>query len=472
MAMGLLQALNLPAKGSSKGGPAGLGQAPPVTMVSIAILPPGPFEPGMTKQLAAVALMSNGVTPDVTAMLAWSSSDESLVEMQGRGKATVHFGAGEVTITAAVRGGKASDSIDVTVKAALKEIKVGPDNPLVESGEFGQLTATAVYADGSTDNITDSVEWRSETPRVAEYLPGGSKFFKAAAAGTAKVSATDPATHVVGRGKVTVFATGRPPELKGIELEPLNPEIKGGSVPFKAIGVFAGKSRHEITDKLRWTSSRPEVLVVDETTGIARPRLMSGTSTIVATDRATGRWNSTRCFVEIEGSGRLFVQPKHVRVRHGGMAGVQVWAALKGGASVEVHDLVQWTSADETVSDYAGTPSGRVSGVKVGKTTIEVQLYEEKATFDVTVMPRELMMIDVIPVGETIQVGKTLQFAAGGRDINLMEVDLVNPFWSSSRPDRIEVDQSGLATAKAPGDVVITVQVGRISGRVEVQAVP
>ena len=73
---------------------------------------------------------------------------------------------------------------------------------------------------------------------------------------------------------------------------------------------------------------------------------------------------------------------------------------------------------------------------------------------------------------ETIPVGKTLQFAAGGRDINLLDVDLVNPFWSSSRPDLIEVDQSGLATAKAPGDVVITVQVGRISGRVEVQAVP
>ena len=64
---------------------------------------------------------------------------------------------------------------------------------------------------------------------------------------------------------------------------------------------------------------------------------------------------------------------------------------------------------------------------------------------------RRSAWLPVIPVGETIQVGETLQFAAGGRDINVWEVDLVNPFWSSSRPNRIEVDQRGLSHRKGVG---------------------
>jgi hypothetical protein len=212
----------------------------------------------------------------------WSSSDDSLVEMRGDGKAFVHFRAGEATITAATRGGKASASIDVIVKAALKEIKVEPDNPLVESGDIYAMTATGVYADGSADDISKSVKWHCESPQFAEFLYGGRESLKGVAPGKVKVTATDPDTDVVGRGKVMIFAAGKPPELKDIELEPLDPEIKGGSVQFKATGVFAGGSKHEITTKLRWTSSRPEVLVVDERSGVARPRLVSGTSTIVA----------------------------------------------------------------------------------------------------------------------------------------------------------------------------------------------
>ncbi len=382
--MGLLKALNLPPR------PPAPGQAPAAaTPVTLAIRKPDdPFETGTQQGLTVLAMMSDGKPRNYTTQATWSSSDDALVKMFPGGIAKVGPGAGRVTITAAAPGGKPRDTVEVKVQAKLQDIVITPKNPLVEVGKTEVMMATAVYADGSTEDLTPWLDWSTDKPQVVEFPSNGGAWV-GKGPGTATLAATDPRTQITGFGKVTVVAAGKGPKLVDIALEPLNPDIKHGqSVQFRAIGLFADKSTHEITEKVTWKSSQPEVLVIDENTGLARPRLQSGNPLVSARDAATNIARSTTVYVEFPGIVRIEVTPKDIRVGAGDVEMLTVTATLRGGWQMPVNDLVQWTpeNTDVAVVEPGGA---RVIGVAPGQTQIEA--YEASSnstsTFHVTVLP-------------------------------------------------------------------------------------
>src|SRR6188474_3352828 len=120
--MGLLQALNLPARLPTPGQP-----QVAATPTSLAIAKTdSPFEPGSRHGFTVLAILSNGKAEDYTRKATWSSSNDALVKMRPGGLAEVGHGAGRVTITAAGPDGKPRDSVEVRVQAALQDIVVTP----------------------------------------------------------------------------------------------------------------------------------------------------------------------------------------------------------------------------------------------------------------------------------------------------------------------------------------------------------
>jgi hypothetical protein len=469
--MGLLKALNLPPRPPRPGQPQ--AAATPVTLAIHK--PDAPFETGTQQRLTVLAMMSDGKPQNYTTKATWSSSNDALVRMLPGGIAKVGRGSGRVTITAAAPDGKPRDSVDVKVRAKLQDIVITPKNPLVEVGKTEIMMATAVYADGSTEDLTPWLDWSADKPAVVEFPSNGGAWV-AKGVGTATLAATDPRTRITGFGKVTVVAAGKGPKLVDIALEPLNPDIKHGqSVQFRATGIYADKSTHEITEKVRWKSSQPDVLVIDENTGLARPRLQSGNPLVSARDAATNIAKSTTVYVEFPGIVRIDVTPKDIRVGKGDVEMLTVMATLHGGWQMPVNDLVQWTPADTDVAVVE--PGGaRVIGVAPGRTQVEAYEASSKSTstFHVTVLPPKMIDIVILPLGATIPVGRKLDFAASGQLDDLTLVPLDKPIWITSDRTIIDVDQKGVATAKAPGDVVIHVQdrTTGVMGRVAVTAVP
>jgi hypothetical protein len=128
------------------------------------------------------------------------------------------------------------------------------------------------------------------------------------------------------------------------------------------------------------------------------------------------RYRSTTAYVEFPGIVRIAVSPKEVRVGTGDAVAVTVMATLHGGAPMKLNDLVRWTPANPDVA-VMRPGHEEVSGIAPGTTSIDV--FESSTgwseTIDVTVLPPVLVAIEVIPLGETIPVGDTLQFAAAGR---------------------------------------------------------
>jgi len=56
---------------------------------------------------------------------------------------------------------------------SLTSLAIAPNQPKVGIGSTTQLTATATYSNGSSDNVTRSVSWSSADPRVVNVSAGG-----------------------------------------------------------------------------------------------------------------------------------------------------------------------------------------------------------------------------------------------------------------------------------------------------------
>ena len=466
--MTLLKSLNLPPLPGQ-----GAAPLPGVGPGSLAINKPGPFESGTQQQLFATLIPTSGPPQDVTGKVKWSSSDESLVVVLPGGLAKVGRGFGEVTITATASGGKPRDSIKAKVRAKLRDIVVTPANPLVKSGDIEILTATAVYEDGFTENVTASVEWSSDRPAVADFSSPGSCV--ANDAGIANIAATDPSGKASGWTKVTVPAAGKAPVLRKVTISPLNPDIKSGTpVQFKAMGKFSDNSTHEITNSVTWQSTHPDILAIDAK-GLAKPRLLSGTPMISGMDQVTKQYQSTTVYVEMPPVKSLGVSPKDISVPLGATVEVTATVAFHGGGEMKANESVKWTPDKPNVAVITAGGNS-VKGTAVESTLIEVlePLSGQTDFINVTVLPPVPTMILISPTGPTFRVGDKPQFSATGVFSDGTSKDLVRPTWDSSNRGVLEIDASGNAIAKSDGATRITVQdrASRKTESIDIQVLP
>lgn len=86
----------------------------------------------------------------------------------------------------------------------LSSISISPSNPSTPVGGAQQFTATGIYSDSSTSNITSSVTWASATTSHATITTGG--LVTGVAVGTSMISATSGLIT----GNTTLTVTGDP----------------------------------------------------------------------------------------------------------------------------------------------------------------------------------------------------------------------------------------------------------------------
>src|SRR6202041_1318059 len=115
-----------------------------------------------------------------------------------------------------------------------------------------QFTATGTFSDGSTQNLTSSVTWTSQTTSVATIIAGGS--VTAAGIGPSKIQAASGAIN--GSATLTVTAAA----LVSLAVTAPNLSIaKGTSEQFTATGTFSDNSTQNLTSSVNWTSQTTTV---------------------------------------------------------------------------------------------------------------------------------------------------------------------------------------------------------------------
>jgi hypothetical protein len=136
--------------------------------------------------------------------------------------------------------------------AALASITISTTTPALPLGSSQQLSATGIFTNGGTQDLTNSVNWASSSPGIISILSTG--LATAKSVGTAGVSATSGKIAAVESLSVS------PAALTSISISPIDPTVPlGTSVQLSATGHYTDGSTQDVTSQIAWSIDKPDV---------------------------------------------------------------------------------------------------------------------------------------------------------------------------------------------------------------------
>jgi hypothetical protein len=240
-----------------------------VRVQSITVTPATASIPkGTTYRFSASATASDNTTRDLTNQVSWSSSDGSVASIDAQGMATGIAVGGPIAVTASLGSVVGAAKLTVTVPVLLA-VEVSPVGALMPLGASQQYSATAVYSDKTTRNVTSSAVWSSSNANVAPIAT------KTGLVKTAKLGSSTVTASFGGLTGTTTLTTYK------FSVSPTLVKIGRGTIQrFSATGTFANGSTLDLTSLVSWSSSKNSVATISST-GVATA-FGSGTTTILA----------------------------------------------------------------------------------------------------------------------------------------------------------------------------------------------
>jgi hypothetical protein len=452
---------------ASCGGGGGGGGA---RLLSIAVTPPNPsIAAGTTRQFTATGTYSNASTKDLTALATWSSSDASMADVSNAaGSAGLASGlaAGSPTISAKFGGITGSTSLTVS-SASLSSIEVTPPNPSIALGTHVRFTATGVFSDGTTQNLTTQVVWQASDTSLATFSGVAGEEGLADGVGVGAPGVTATLSGVVGSTTLSVTSA----VLAAIQVTPIDPSIAlGTDLQFTATGVFSDGTTQDLTDLADWTSSTGAVSVssAGPANGHAHAAAV-GSSTITAT--VSGIGGSSVLGVTPAALVSIAVSPTDSSIALGTHQAMTAMGTFTDATVQDLTNQVVWSSSDETAVTVSNADGSRgiASSVARGNATITATQGAVSGSTPMTVTSATLVSIDVTPAEPTIALGRTQAFQATGTFTDGSTQDLTDVVtWSSSGAAVALVSNAdgsrGLAASAGAGVTTIGAALGGVSG--------
>jgi DNA-binding beta-propeller fold protein YncE len=239
----------------------------PATLVSIGVTPANlSIANGLTNQFIATGVYTDNSTQNLTASVAWTSSNPSVASVSNAPLShglALGVSPGSVTITAATGSVTGSTGLTVT-PATLVSIALIPADPSIASGTGQQFAATGTYTDNSTHDVTASVTWKSSDTTVASISNASGSNGLATSTNQGAITITATLGTVVGSTGLTVT----PATLVSIAVIPANSSIANGtSQQFAAIGTYTDNSTQPLTSSVTWSSTAATIASISNASG-------------------------------------------------------------------------------------------------------------------------------------------------------------------------------------------------------------
>ncbi|WP_404837165.1 beta strand repeat-containing protein [Aeromonas media] len=220
-------------------------------LTAIQITPPSvSVGKGQTQQLTATATYSDNTTANVTNGVAWLSDDAATATITATGLLTgVEQGIAEVT---ASLDGITGNTIQVTVTdAILTAIQVTPPSVSLAKGQTRQLTATAIYSDNTTADISSNASW-------VTWLLNGTAAATVSSTGLLTGMVTGITEATAHQDRITsniVDVTVTDAILTAIEITPPSVSVgKGQTQQLTATATYSDNSTADVTSSVAWLS--------------------------------------------------------------------------------------------------------------------------------------------------------------------------------------------------------------------------
>lgn len=432
------------------------------SLVSIAVTPASPsFALGTTLQMKATGTYTDGSTQDLTTTATWTTSDTTIATADAKGNVT-SVAVGSTTVLAS--SGPISGSTKITVTpAALVSIAVTPAVPSISLGTTLQFAATGTFTDGTTQDVTQTVQWSSDAPGVATISNDTGKVGLASSVGSGTATIAATSGSISGGTTLTVTAAA----LVSIAVAPTNPTIALGTTQqFTATGTFTDGSTQDLTSTATWSSDDLSAATISNT-GLATS-LQIGTANITATSGNIS--GSTALIVSAAQLTSLAINPPSAAIALGTTQQFTATGTYTDSTTQDVTQTAHWSSSDAGVATISNTSgaAGLASTVAGGTTTIGASSGPVNATAMLSVNPAALLSISISPQNLTIALGGSQQFAATGTYTDGSTEDVTSVVtWSTSDATVLVVSNApgtvGLATTSGLGTASVSATSGSIS---------
>ena len=428
----------------------------PLTVSALAVSPASAVVTrGESAQLTATATLSDGTAHDVTRTATWTVDQGALATVAAGLVAGVAVGT--VTVTAALGGQSAQASVRVD-DVALTALSVTPPSFSLAQGLVQQCRALAVFADGTSADVTAQATWTSSDAAIVTVgsTPADAGLVRTAT-GKGKAKITAALRGATGVALVSVTDA----TLTQLELFPASLVLPlGANGRFRAAGTYSDHSVREVTLDVSWSVDDPGVATTDATglvTALAKgaTKVHASLQGISATAAVT---------VSDAALAALLVVPTTLTLPNGAQGRLGVSAIYTDNTVHDATEQATWTSATPgaaTVSNAAGT-RGQVTAVAEGTALVSASLgglQSNSAT--ITVTAAALSSVFLRPQRFVVVAGLTLPVRLFARYSDGTEFDQTgSATFSSSSPQSATVvgsgPQAGFVTGIAPGQATIT----------------
>lgn len=368
---------------------------------------------GTTKPFQAFAQYSNGTQQEVTAQVAWTSSDEQIVVIGNQGAEEAPgvaelISAGNVLITATFESFEATAPIEVT-EPAVVDLFVNPYGETYPSGLLVEFTAIATYDNGTDADVTADAVWHSTNGDVIVANPESPGQFQTVAPGEAEVTATF--AEILEDSPVTVT----PAQVIELQIEPADPEGPVGTQDqLTATAFYDNLTREDVTDQAAWSSSNPAIVNVipsGEDQGFIQ-FIDQGTAEISATfEGVTQSVTATATEAVLID---IIVQPPNEKIAKGLTRQYEAIGIYSDGSSTPLinagnilsrvlTDEVAWSTGSSDIAQV--TADGLVTTVNIGSTNVSASFGGLIGTTDLEVISATVTALEIQPISNSGPVG-------------------------------------------------------------------
>lgn len=421
-----------------------------------------PLPRGVTRQLSAVGTFTDGTTADLTSLVSWSSAASEFAKVStaigSKGRVTGRA-IGSTTVQAELAGVSGARMVHV-VAPRLVQLDLTPSALVLARGTTRQLTATGIFTDQTTQDLTSLVTWSVTTPNIASVsnVSGSRGLVTTVAAGTAEVSASLEAVSAT----LPVVVTQA--NLVLLSVTPTDSAIAASTTQqLMATGIFSDDSSQDLTSQASWSSSATAVATISNAPG----------SHGLAAGKAVGTAAMTASFNGISGTATLTVSgavltsvavsPNPISVAKGAAQQLKATGTFSDSSTQDVTATAFWSSSNSsiaTVSDSAGT-KGRLDALSAGSATVTATVSGISGSAQVSVSAATLTGLTLSPSNASMVKGTTRAYQATGSYSDGSTLDVTEAVtWSSSSTSVVTISNAagtrGVATAIAAGTTSLT----------------
>ncbi|QEM67448.1 hypothetical protein FO488_04355 [Geobacter sp. FeAm09] len=351
---------------------------------SIAVTPAAPSVLSLSKTtFTATGTYSDATTGNITSQVTWGSSTPSVAPVPTSGS-TVTSAPGTTSISATLGGISGTTTLTVT-GGTLTGISISLASQTLVKGTSGRISATGVFSNGSTRDITGALTWTVDNASRASLTTPSGNVMWASALASGSVTITAESVSKSATATLTVTA----PSLNSLAISPTSLSLTGGTTGrFTLTAVFNDGTSQDVTDTTAWSSGTDTVATIG-TTGLASGQVSAaaaGTATITAEYDGTSK--TATVTVKAKTLKSLAISPSTTtNLTIGSATAFTATATYTDATTADVTGDTVWTTADANVAIPADSQQlqGQIMGVNSGSTTLTATFGNKTETVTVTV---------------------------------------------------------------------------------------